>query len=113
MRYATAATPRGVQTTRAKSCLKSAKIRFPIPAKNTCQLVAPKLGAPDCHFLDSTDPNAQTKAPPFSASAYHNSLRPRAPVAFSPGHSKTTVPASPSPNPARPHPDILLCLISN
>src|SRR6266567_3571527 len=99
--------PRAVQVTWAKSRFTNAKTKLARPAKNTCQLVAANVGGPDCHFFDSTEPNAQLSAPPISATEYHSSFLPSSPVAVSFGHSRTRVPANPSPSPNNPRPETL------
>src|SRR6266700_7390111 len=99
--------PLVVQTTRERSWLDSAKTQFPNPAKNTCHDVPAKVGGPDCHFFDSTDPKAQLNEPPSRAIDHQNSFLPTPAVALSFGHSKTSVPANPSARLARPRPETL------
>src|SRR5438128_10388615 len=105
--------PRGVQTTRERSWLDSAKTQFPNPAKNTCHAVPAKVGGPDCHFFESTDPNAQLREPPRRAIDHQNSHLPSPAVELSFGQSKTRVPANPSARLARPRPDSRRWPISN
>src|SRR5438876_8882137 len=99
--------PRAVQVTCAKSWFTNAKAKFARPAKKTCHAVAANVGGPDCHFFESTDPNAQLSAPPISAIEYHSSFLPSSPVALSFGHSRIKVPANPSPRPTNPSPETL------
>src|SRR6185437_5180688 len=97
--------PREVQTTWRRSSCHPAKTKLPNPANSTCHDVAPKVGGPDCHFFDSTEPKAQLTEPPIRAMDHHNSFLPTSPEALSFGQSRTTVPTSPRPSPANPRPD--------
>src|SRR6185503_6273333 len=101
--------PRGVQTAWCSSLCRNANTKLPNPANSTCQEVAPKVGGPDCHFFDSTEPNAQLKEPPIRAMDHHNSLLPTSPLALSLGQSKIPVPISPRPSPTSPLPDTRWC----
>src|ERR1700716_2799305 len=100
----TAPRPRGVQATCDQSPATVAKRRLPRPAKVICHAVA--LGLPPAfQCLESTDPNAQQKDPPSKLSANQVSFFPSAPVAVRFGHSSTTSPTIPNPNPKKSRPD--------
>src|SRR5713101_5017200 len=86
-----APTPRAVQVTSESLSNSTAKIRFPSPAKVTCQAVALK-GSALCHFFESTEPSAQLNDPASSARDHQSSRRPIEAGVLSSGQMSTTTP---------------------